>query len=577
MGAFDRYGVDEDLVARAQQRLGGAPPPPAPPPAFGGGANTLQPLSPEEQAIGAQLAGQQTPDQAAAAAGFTHADTGPLAQVRPQAGTPGLDWQPPEQTAPYVDVTRNAPGMAAGAPPAPSPRIMGRGARAFAGKSPYTQIANEAHGAAADAQGQVLAGEDQYTGGMQSQREAVGELANVKGQQGEAVAKSAAKDAEGLSAYQQQLQADYDAHTRAVSKTEQESKDLANEIKNTKVKDSRGVGKRVMGAIAVALSGLGDAYAATGGKHTNYAQTAVGIINQGIDRDLDMQQKMLDNKRTALAAKNSELAWARQKLGDTMEARNLAKAAMIDQHARELAAQLGSTATPEAQAIGKQVIGQLDAQQGEHQAEVNRTLLERNQATERQAVLAEDQRRRAAAAAAAGAPLRTAKAIADIEKTQAETAKLRGEAAGGGAELPGYVPTQKLGPGDQTKAREIHAAAASLKADYARLDAIRRRNRGGTWNREDVTEAQQIINGMAPKYSNLYGSGAPSETEFKNFRETIIDPTSYQMTGRDPSELYRRGAAQIDAITRAQLGSYGYRPAQQGPAPESLVRPGAAR
>jgi hypothetical protein len=132
------------------------------------------------------------------------------------------------------------------------------------------------------------------------------------------------------------------------------------------------------------------------------------------------------------------------------------------------------------------------------------------------------------------------------------------------AQIPGYEQTQDVAPGDASIAKKTVSAARSLRADLARMAEIRAKNNGGTvWNREDVNEARTIIGGMSPKYSQMYGAGAPSKTELELFMENLVDPTDYQwpLVGVDPMELYSRAADHISRVEQEQVSAYGYRPA----------------
>lgn len=174
------------------------------------------------------------------------------------------------------------------------------------------------------------------------------------------------------------------------------------------------------------------------------------------------------------------------------------------------------------------------------------------------------------------------KGASDLQKTAAETAKLQAGANPGapGEIFPGYLQTQTLGAGADSKARSIYASGESIKQDLARLAEIREKNRGGTFNREDVKEAKAIISTLPSRYSQMFGSGAPNNTELELFGSYLTDPTDYQMTGLDPIESYKRLANQVDRTRDAQLAGFGIQPARgaerAGPPPDIRPRGEAA-
>jgi hypothetical protein len=174
---------------------------------------------------------------------------------------------------------------------------------------------------------------------------------------------------------------------------------------------------------------------------------------------------------------------------------------------------------------------------------------------------------------------------AGIEKTRAETDKLRGEGLPPEPVevAPGFVASRPLGHSAEAKVSQIYGAGASIKADIARLTEIRRKNKGGTWDREDVKEARGLIATLPSRYSQMFGSGAPNNTELELFGSFLTDPTDYQMTGLDVEESYRRLVNQVDRTAEAQLAGFGVQRvgaapgAPSGDAPPDIrARPGTA-
>lgn len=177
---------------------------------------------------------------------------------------------------------------------------------------------------------------------------------------------------------QEQLAKAQDDHIAATNKVQQEQRELTSFISNYEPKDRRSTAKKVMGALAVGLSAWQDQNNLVAGLmqgmnvQTNNAARVQSMINTSIDRDIDLQRQMLDNKRTALAAKNSELGQMRERYGDSVEALKFARAMKIDQYQKELQAIVARGGAQEAVLTAKDAIGQLDLQKQQLFYEGNR-------------------------------------------------------------------------------------------------------------------------------------------------------------------------------------------------------------
>lgn len=328
------FNVYDPMVQQALQAQGSQYIVPQPLPVGG-----PQPLSPEEQAMGAMLQEQAAiDDMNAQAQGNMHVANQPVAaMVKPNPLT--LDWQPPKPAAP-ASMMRQEPAQA---PMAPKPRVAA---------PPKPSAAQQ--------------GRDAGFEGMQKafdeRKAAAGEAGAARANTGDERQRLLDRAAVDDMMAQQELADAAEDHRAATAKVQQEQRDDAEFIKNYEPRDRRTTQQRTMGAIAVALSGLGDAVIARGGGQGRNLDRTLGIINQSIDRDIDLQQRMLDNKKTALAAKNTELGQMRERYGDTVDSIKLARAMKVDQYQRELDAVIAGGASQEAAAAAKDAQAQLELQ-----------------------------------------------------------------------------------------------------------------------------------------------------------------------------------------------------------------------
>lgn len=165
----------------------------------------------------------------------------------------------------------------------------------------------------------------------------------------------------------------------------------------------------------------------------------------------------------------------------------------------------------------------------------------------------------------------TLTADATITKTRADALKTAADAAAppgsanktqGTELLPGYVDTVGLDPATRTDLRKNTMAMEDILNDLGRLRAIRKKNDGGTWNKNDEAEAQSIVTGLAPKMSQLSGAGAPSESEREDFTGSLTDPTGFYLF-KEPTELYDRMAERLRSGMKARLRSNGVKPMEE--------------
>lgn len=204
--------------------------------------------------------------------------------------------------------------------------------------------------------------------------------------QGEAQAVRAQADAEARAieqhgaALQQQAQQEavarqaFEAEQKALQeRREQSLKEaqlLNNQADNMKVVDKRTTGQRVMGILAVALGGLGDAFSSMGGGQSNHAGSVMRQIDAQVQRDLELQQEAIQDKRKSAAAKFTELGIANQFSDDARLNFQFAQTLRERQYASELKAVAGSTANEQARAAAEVAASQIEERAALNQAKL---------------------------------------------------------------------------------------------------------------------------------------------------------------------------------------------------------------
>lgn len=353
-----KFSVYDPLVQQALQSQGSqfVVPPMAglPPPEAGFGVDTSQPLTPDLQAMGAAQAQQieqerAQADQMAAMSAYEHAP-----QQAP-ASNLSLDWQPPLARIPPPDVgSQSAPQE----PQEPAPQ-QPRPQPVVARQSAQPKSGNKAR------MDSSLAG---IGDAIEQRQQTAEELGQARAETGRSTADLLSESTVDDAMAQQELADAQDAHIAATNKVQQEQRELTSFISNYEPKDRRTTTSRVMGAIAVGLAGMQDQNNLVAGLkqginvQTNNAAMVNNMINTSIDRDIDLQRQMLDNKRTALAAKNSELGQMRERYGDGVESVKLARAMKIDQYQKELDSIVARGASQEAVLTAQEAKAQLEQQ-----------------------------------------------------------------------------------------------------------------------------------------------------------------------------------------------------------------------
>lgn len=177
-----------------------------------------------------------------------------------------------------------------------------------------------------------------YSTASQVAADAIRTDAEVKAQALEQQAAVEQQQAQELALRQQAFEAEQAERAKVREETMAEFKQLSDQATNLQAKDSRTTGQRVMGVLAVALAGLGDAFSRMGGQTSNYAGAVQAGIDRQIERDLDAQREAINGKRQAAAMKLTELGLARQQFTDAQDAEKFAESQISLRYATQLRA-----------------------------------------------------------------------------------------------------------------------------------------------------------------------------------------------------------------------------------------------
>lgn len=352
-------GYDPNLMSQARASMGL--------PALGG----VQPLTPDEQALGQAQADQLAAQDAYVAANQAHQPEMLPPAMQPQAFAAPipLDWQPSQP-----QVQQPAPAIA---PPQPAPtpvRVPGAGGDIRAGAGPANPLggmlsdATKRREAADAARTQAGIDADMALEGQALGNEQLGAIRQrVAEQTGANRREAAAADAEA----QRKMDDAYDSHLKATEKTSARKREVDDYIGNYQVKDRRGTMQKAMGAIAVATGMLVDQVNLVAGLNagqniqTNRGAMSMELINRQIDRDLEAQREMLANKRTQSAALGTELGQAQARWGDTKEALLTARQLKLDQFEKSLEAIKAQGASEESSVLADQTIDAIRMQKAQ--------------------------------------------------------------------------------------------------------------------------------------------------------------------------------------------------------------------
>jgi hypothetical protein len=123
---------------------------------------------------------------------------------------------------------------------------------------------------------------------------------------------------------------------------------MREELGNMKVEDRRGFGRRLGGAIAMALGAYGAAL--TGGKNT-----AAEIVMQSIQDDLQAQREAVSNKRASYGEAKNLYREALEKFGSDRHAMIASELGLLDEAERKIDAMIKGNTNPEILANAEKV------------------------------------------------------------------------------------------------------------------------------------------------------------------------------------------------------------------------------
>lgn len=387
------------------------------------------------------------------------------------------------------------------------------------------------------------------TGAIGQRQEAAREIADARAGVGRSMADIRANANVDDEMFAQQVADEAERHQAAVDAVQARQQADADFIRTFEPSDRRNTEQRAMSAVAVALSGLGDAISMRGGnQNPGYMKPTLGIIDKAIDRDLEYQREMLNNKRTALAAGNTELGQMRERYGDNIDAMKMARVVKLDQYQRAIDSAMQQGASAEAVAAGKDTQAQLELQKQQLMYEVY--------GAQYQAEMR---------ARAGGGVMGQLK----VQEQMLKNEKLRNELGGGkgsAQDVPGFKRTKDVAPAQVTEANKAAGAAASLNASLDQLAKMR-----DEYEKTSVTDvakrdalakrARQLIGNYADTASQLAGGGQAGEAAKQQAMQDIPDPTQWSMLGRaDPNAVYQGLKQQNAQQAAARLRALGYEP-----------------
>jgi hypothetical protein len=280
---------------------------------------------------------------------------GDYPKVTPTTPAPAPDQHQPQKSVPLYQNSQAQNQESPNSTPAP---YVGRGSSLA---NPLTRYLKEAEQTKQEAESQRNAAEDARDVAAGERKDAIRDQAEVDKEVGARAAEIQKRNATDSTQMLQELQINQEMYNKAQDKIATERDEISRFIENYEPKDRRSTARRVTGALAVVLGGVGDGLVRASGKGTgNHASAVVDIINKGIDRDLENQEKMLENKRTALAARDTELGQLRNRLGDTVDNLKLARVMKLESAKSELESAIAQGASDKAIALANESIAKID-------------------------------------------------------------------------------------------------------------------------------------------------------------------------------------------------------------------------
>jgi hypothetical protein len=464
MAGFDpRYGFDPSLVNQANEALGGS---------YRVPVDTMQALTPEEAAFGQAQEAQAAAEDAYVASNPSHMGA-PMQGIGQPAVEPPIpiDWVPSAAApapAPPVAST-DAPQQAQPVQQqlrAPTYPSMGGGVR-----NPLPGMIDDAAARRTEAEQQRdaaatrgdFAADAAAEARMRTAQSQAGTAAGV----GDIYQRLAGEGDE----YRRQLFDAQDSHTKAAERVQNEQRDLTKFVSEYEPKDRRSGSSKIMGALAVGLGQMTDQNNLVAGLmqgmnvQTSNADSTVAMIQRGIDRDLEQQRAMLDNKKTALAAKGTELGQLRERYGDRLDTMKLGRSMKLDQAIQEMEAIKNRGLAGEALSTADEAIAKMQMERDDLKTQVFDQRFQQAYGDEMRLKTARYAQQQAAAAAQREKRLTPGQAL-DLEGKALANEKARRELeAGGGKGLTAeQLKRQSLFEGKDIAGRTIARLVAEGEA-----------------------------------------------------------------------------------------------------------------
>jgi hypothetical protein len=198
---------------------------------------------------------------------------------------------------------------------------------------------------------------------------------------------------------------------------------------------------------------------------TSNADSTVAMIQRGIDRDLEQQRAMLDNKKTALAAKGTELGQLRERYGDRLDTMKLGRSMKLDQAIQEMEAIKNRGLAGEALSTADEAIAKMQMERDDLKTQVFDQRFQQAYGDEMRLKTARYAQQQAAAAAQREKRLTPGQAL-DLEGKALANEKARRELeAGGGKGLTAeQLKRQSLFEGKDIAGRTIARLVAEGEA-----------------------------------------------------------------------------------------------------------------
>jgi hypothetical protein len=535
-------GFDPNMSNRALEALGAT---------YRVPVNTAQPLTPEEAALG-QMQAQNLAAQDAYAA-YSPSHMGAAAPSHEPTAQPSipLDWQPqPAQPIPEQAPVEQHPSEPRYTPEELRMLLAGQGGQPQRQANPFGGMLWEATANRKQAEAKAESQNEAITGAVEDRKQSESDIGRAQSDAYAEIAKIQDEAAKSADPYIKELEGIQADREKALLRSEEQQRKYADFIGGYDPKDRRSMTTKVMGALAVGLGQMVDQNNLVAGLmqgmnvQTNNADVTADLIQRGIDRDIEMQRQMVENKRTAAAATNTLVGQINDRFDGKVDSVKLARVTYLDQAIKQMEAVKSRGLSAEALATANGAIAKLEE---ERQKELF-TL-------SRQDVARYTNEERAIRAAAAGPRPLSEKERLTNRKMELENAKLEKELGGSGAGAYGLKPidpNRQVSEKAVEKAQEIASGDAALAETLNQLDEMARK--GATMADTERATAARRMMALGPQLSNTFGSGAPSKEQLAEYSSKILNPTEVNIA--DVRKFFADFKTDMRAMTNAKLKTY---------------------